>query len=267
MILDINAWLGTWPFRSLRDNTPETLVARLDRSGITMAAVSFIEAAFHRHPQSANKRLAEAVAPHSDRLIPLGTINPISPHWEDDLSACKNLGLKGIRLFPQYHNYETDGPLAREIVTACAESNLPVFIPHRLEDIRQHHWIDPGKVVDLGQIANLIAAVPKATIVVPNARPLAGSPLWQRKDLRDKNWYVDLSLAEIHYGLHKNTNSMKDLGYMIEEGGANHLLFGTHLPFSYAGPALVKLAILPVDENTRSNIQYETAAKILNIHS
>ncbi|MCZ6635391.1 MAG: metal-dependent hydrolase, partial [bacterium] len=89
MILDINAWLGTWPFRSLRDNTPKTLVARLDRSGITMAAVSFIEAAFHRHPQSANERLAKAVAPHLDRLIPLGTINPISPHWQDDLSACQ----------------------------------------------------------------------------------------------------------------------------------------------------------------------------------
>ena len=40
---DINAWLGEWPFRSLRDNTPDALIARLERAGIGSAAVSQIE--------------------------------------------------------------------------------------------------------------------------------------------------------------------------------------------------------------------------------
>lgn len=266
MLIDINAYLGTWPFRSLRDNTPDTLVARLDRSEIDKAVVSYIEAAFHRHPQSANERLIRDIEPHRDRLIPLGTLNPLSPHWEQDLTACRDLGMKGIRLFPQYHNYQADGTEIKNVVQACTEHDLPVLIPHRLEDIRQHHWMDPGKGVDLGQLANLIAAVPKATLIIPNARPLARSPFWTRQDLRNLNWYVDLSLAEIHYGLHKNRTSVKDLGYLIEEGGANHILFGTHLPFSYAGPALVKLAILPVDENTVENIKHRTAAKILKLN-
>ena len=265
MLIDVNAWLGTWPFRSLSDNTPDTLIARLNRSGIDKAVVSYIEAAFHRHPHSANERLASDIKPHSDRLIPLGTLNPLSPHWENDLSACVDLGMKGIRLFPQYHNYQADGPEIKTAVHACTESNLPVFIPHRLEDIRQHHWMDPGKDVDFGQLANLVAAVPKATIIIPNARPISRSPLWTRKELRELNWYVDLSLAEIHYGLHTSRKSVKDLGYLIEEGGANHLLFGTHLPFSYAGPALVKLSILPVDEDTRANITHRTASQILNL--
>ncbi len=265
MLIDINAWLGTWPFRSLRDNTPDTLVARLDRSGIDKAVVSYIEAAFHRHPHAANERLARDIEPHSHRLIPLGTLNPLSPHWEHDLTACVDLGMRGIRLFPHYHNYETGGAEIRRVVQACAQCNLPVFIPHRLEDVRQHHWMDPGQSLDWEQLVNLIAAVPDAAIIIPNARPLARSPLWMRQDLRDLNWYVDLSLAEIHYGLHRNVNAMKDLAYMIEEGGANHLLFGTHLPFSYAGPALVKLAILPVNDNARENIKYRTAAKLLNV--
>jgi len=265
MLIDVNAWLGTWPFRSLRDNTPDALVARLDRSGIDKAVVSYIEAAFHRHPQSANKRLIREIKSHRDRLIPLGILNPLSPHWENDLTACVDLGMKGLRLFPQYHNYSADGPEIKAVVHASTECNLPIFIPHRFEDIRQHHWIDPGKDVDLGQLANLIASVPKATIIIPNARPLARSPLWNRKEIRDHNWYVDLSLAEIHYGLHTTRKSVKDLGYLLEEGGANHLLFGTHLPFSYAGPALVKLAILPVDEETRANITHRTAQRLLNI--
>ena len=53
MLLDVNAWLGQWPFRALRDNTPQTLLARLDRCGIDAAAVSPIEAVFHRNVQPA----------------------------------------------------------------------------------------------------------------------------------------------------------------------------------------------------------------------
>ena len=42
---DVNAWIGSWPFRTLRDNTPAALLARLERVGITHAAVSSVEAA------------------------------------------------------------------------------------------------------------------------------------------------------------------------------------------------------------------------------
>lgn len=256
MIFDVNAWLGIWPFRALRDNTPQTLIARLDRSGIDGAAVSLIEAIFHRNVQPVNDQLAELVAPYTDRLVPLATINPTYTKWEDDLDAChQKLGMKGVRLFPQYHNYEVDGPDARHVVEACKERGLPVFIPHRMEDVRGRHWMDPGKVVTPDKIANLVAAVPDATIVVPNLRGLARMPLWQREELRDLPWYVDLSLAEVH----------KDAAILVEEGGAKHLLFGTHLPISYAAPALVKRAILPIDEDTRADISYRNAARILKL--
>ena len=199
MIFDVNAWLGVWPFRSLRDTTPAELVARLGRSGIDMAAVSQIEAVFHRNPQPANEKLAKSVAPFADRLVPMATINPTIPNWRDDLAACaETLGMKGVRLFPQYQGYEASGPETRAVLEACAERGLPVSIPHRLEDTREHHWIDPGKTVGLDQIAELVAAVPTATIIVPNARGFAHSPLWQRTELRDKTWYVDTSLAEVH---------------------------------------------------------------------
>ena len=266
MIFDVNAWVGTWPFRSLRDNTPETLVARLDRSGIQGAAVSQIEAMFHRNVQPANEKLVESIEPYRERLVPLATINPMYAGWERDLEAChQSLGMRGVRLFPQYHDYEPDGSVARAVVSACADRGLPVFIPHRVEDIRERHWMDPGRVVELDRLANLVAACPDATIVIPNGRPIYRSALWRREELRDHSWFVDLSVAEIHYGLHKSTSSMRDLADVIEGGGAKHLLFGTHLPFSYAGPALVKRAILGVDADTLADISYRSASRILGI--
>lgn len=265
MLIDINTYIGNFPFRTLRDNTPDTLIARLERSGIDKAAVSSIDGLFHRHPYSANRKLAQDLAPYKDTLIPIGTLNPTSPHWEDDLTECLELGMKGIRIYPPYQGFATNGPEAKSVVKACTKADLPVFIPNRLEDFRQHHWMDPGTESNVAQIADLIAAEPDATIIIPNARGISRSALWQRKDIRDANWYIDLSLTEIFYGLHRDVSAMRDLADMLDEGGANHVLFGTNLPLSYAGPALVKLAQLPVDAEALENISYKTAAKILKI--
>ena len=98
MLIDINAYIGNFPFRTLRDNTPEKLIARLDRCGIQMAAVSSIDALFHRHPYSANEKLIHDLSPHQDRLIPIGTINPLSPHWEDDLQECSFINITSAEI-------------------------------------------------------------------------------------------------------------------------------------------------------------------------
>ncbi len=263
--VDLNAWLGTWPFRHLRDNEPASLLARLDRAGIQHAAVSQIEAAFHRQVQPANERLAESVESF-DRLIPMATINPRYPHWEKDLRRChEDLGMKGVRLFPCYHDYAANDAQTVRVATACAERHLPVFLPHRLEDNRQRHWMDPGRTVDFSQVADLIAAVPQATIVITNARGILGSALWKRQDLREANWFFDLSLSEVHYVLHTNVSNMRDLADFIDAGGAPHLVFGTHTPFSYPSAARVKAAVLPVDATTLEQICSGRAQTMLGL--
>jgi predicted TIM-barrel fold metal-dependent hydrolase len=261
MIFDVNAWLGSWPFRSLRDNTPQQLVARLRKAGVAGAAVSQIEAIFHRNVQPGNERLAEAVEPYRGVLVPIATINPTYVHWEDDLRAChETLGMKGVRLFPEYHGYPIDGPLARRVVAACQERGLPVQIPHRMEDMRQRHYLDPGRGVSLAAIANLVAAYPQTPIVVTNARGIVQSPLWRRTELREAAWYADMSLAEVYY-----QSLERDLALLVEETGGQHLLFGSHVPFSYMGSALVKRATLPVDAETLAEISYLGAAHLFGL--
>lgn len=263
---DLNAWLGSWPFRDLRDNEPATLLARLERAGIERAAVSPIEAALHRNVQPANERLAALVEPYAGRLWPMATINPRFPHWEQDLRRCHEiLGMKGVRLFPRYHDYDANSPVAIDVATACAEAGLPIFLPHRLEDERQRHWMDPGRTLDLSQVAGLIGAVPDATFVITNMRGVSGSDLWTRDELRDQRWFVDLSLSEVHYKLHTSPGSMRDLAEFIDAGGAPHLVFGTHAPFSYASAARVKAAVLPVDAATLEEICVTRAEKMLGI--
>jgi uncharacterized protein len=266
MIFDVNAWLGVWPFRSLKDNTPDSLVARLDRSGITHAAVAQIEGIVHRNAQPANEMLARSIEKHRDRLFPVGIINPTYPAWQDDLRECQEqLGMTGIRLFPQYHHYDVAGSEAKAVVEAATERGMHISIPHRVEDTREHHWMDPGVTVDVNKLADLIAAVPEATVIIPNARGIHRTELWKREDLRERNWFVDLSLTEVHYVLHFNPDNSRELAEFIDEGGAAHLVFGSHVPFSYAGAALVKRAVLNVDVDTLAEISYHRAAKLFGI--
>ena len=257
MIFDINAWLGSFPFRSLRDNTPEKLLARMDRSGIDGAAVSMIDAIFHRNVQPANEQLAEMVAPHEGRLVAMGTINPTYEQWEDDIRICQeDLGMKGIRLFPVYHGYSVDGPEARGVLSACVERSLPVSIPGRIEDPRQRNWMDPGETVSASGIANLMASVPGATVYIPNLRGGMGNlPMWRNEAVRDQAWFVDLSLSEVHGGL--------DL--LAKQSGGQHLIFGTHMPFSYPGAALVKRQVLHLSPEEMAHVSAGNALRTLGI--
>lgn len=263
-LVDLNAWVGSYPFRDV-SAAPADLLDRMDRFGIDVAAVSSIEAAYHRNVQPANDRLFAAVAPHADRLVPIPAVTPTVPHWEQDLDACVKAGARGIRLVPQCHGYRLSGPVGRRVVEAIHAAGLPVFLPHRLEDVRQRHWIDPGSALDLAEIADTIAAFPTVTFVVNNARGIARSPLWTRPELRDASWVVDLSLAEIHYGLHWGMANARDLADIVDDGGADRFVFGTHQPFSYAAPAIVKLETLDVDAGTRELIAGGTARRILGL--
>ena len=105
MIIDVNAYLGHWPFRQLRHNTASGLLKLMDKNGIDKAIVSSINAIFYKNCHSGNEELAAETKAHRDRLIPFATLNPEYPGWEDDLKHChEDFGMTGLRLLPHYHN-------------------------------------------------------------------------------------------------------------------------------------------------------------------
>ena len=123
-LVDLNCYLGEWPFRRYPCTTVDRLLARMDTLRIERAAVSRLENVFFKDCLVGNRELAALIAPHTERLTPFYTINPAFPGWEDDLRLCQEeLGLApgagGIQLHPNYHAYDLAG---RE---AAACSNAP----------------------------------------------------------------------------------------------------------------------------------------------
>ena len=140
MIIDVNAWVGHWPFRQLRHNTVQGLLRLMDRSGIDRAVVASVHGVFYRNAHSANEELAKQVLRHRDRLIPFATLNPTYAEWGEDLRRCaEDLELCGIRLVPQYHGYDLDSDASLDLLDAVSDLGWCVQVPMRIVDRRQRH--------------------------------------------------------------------------------------------------------------------------------
>ena len=80
MLLDVNAYVGHWPFKLLKHNTCELLLDRMNKFGVDISVISNINGIFYKNTQSANEELYDELKSDirfKDRLIPFAVINPI----------------------------------------------------------------------------------------------------------------------------------------------------------------------------------------------
>ena len=144
--------------------------------------------------------------------------------------------MKGIRLYPQYHDYEITDPSLVELVKLARDHGVPVAIDIRMVDSRQRSWLDIPvfdynaeikkdiifKEWSLQNLIPIIKEVPDAKYIIVN---LANS----------------LSLDDEELELIKNTDVLFDtsgrairaedtLSELLKRFGKEKFAFGTHSP-------------------------------------
>ena len=73
-------------------------------------------------------------------LVPIGSVNPAWPDWEEDLRRChEQYRMPGVRLYPAYHGYTLDHPEFVRLLGEAAKRGMLVQIVMRMEDERVHH--------------------------------------------------------------------------------------------------------------------------------
>ena len=255
-MIDVNAYLGHFAFRQLRHNTAAGLLDLMDRKRIDRAAVSSAASITYRNAQAGNEEVAAEVKAHRDRLIPFAVLNPAYAGWRDDLKIChEEFGMKGLRLYPRWHNYRlTDAPCV-ELVSAAAGRGLVVTIPLRVEDRRQQSWLADIPDVNHEEIASLIKAVPQAKFILMNGSGFVSSSLGKKNNGLPSNYAIEICLLSVELA--------NELGQLLANLGEDRLVFGTGMPFHYPDPALVKLEILNAGESVKEKIRQTNAAKLL----
>jgi uncharacterized protein len=257
-MIDVNAYLGHFAFRPLRHNTAGAVLRLMDKKGIERAVVSSASSITYRNSQAGNEELAAEVKAHRDRLIPFAVLNPAYAGWKDDLEICAGeFGMKGLRLYPGWHNYALRDHACLELVHAAAERGLPISIPIRVEDRRQRSWLADIPDVSHEEIAALVQAVPQARFILVNGSGYTGSALGRAGNTLPKNYWIEISLLTAEIG--------NELARLLSVLGEDRLLFGTGMPFQYADPAILKLDILDAPAPVKEKIRSANAARLLGI--
>ncbi len=241
MLIDVNANIGHWPFKQLKYNTCSSLLDRMNRFGVDISVISNLNGIFYKNTQSANEELYDeikSVRKFRDRLIPFAIINPIYAGWKEDLDkSVKKMGMKGIRLYPLYHDYGIKDPSCIELVKRSRDYGLPVAFTLRMVDSRQRSWMDISEEWTLKSVMPIIKEVPDAKYLILN---LANSYKLDNEEselLKKVDFLVDTSGRSI-------TNPAE----VLKTFGKEKMAFGTHSPILDYMTGLLRIESLREDE-------------------
>lgn len=261
MLLDINAYVGHWPFKQVKFNTCEALMERMDQYNVDISVISNLNGIFYKNTQPANQELFDEISSDKQfrqKFIPFAVINPIYPGWKHDMEECRNkFGMKGIRLYPKYHDYELTDPACIEVVQLARDFEMPVAFSFRMVDSRQRSWMDIEKEWDLRDIIPIVKEVPDARYIFLN---LCNSTKLSEEEellLKDANMVIDTS--------GRSVNSFIEL---LERFGREKFAFGSHSPILDYMTGLLKIESLRDEEaakKTKDLFRYGNAKRILDI--
>lgn len=213
------------------------------QAGISMTAVS--SAATSAHQVSHLNDFIADCASHASSLIGLGSLFPTMEGWEPELERMQELGLRGIKIHPDFQRVPIDEPSAVPMYRAIAKTGLPVLF----------HMGD--KKLDFSapeRLSNLIRQVPDLTVI---AAHFGGWQSWDRAYAHHfpENVYYDTSSSLMFLG--------RDRGQeFLEKMGPERFLFGTDFPMWSPKKELARFMELDMDEATRDLIFYGNFEKL-----
>jgi len=252
MIIDFNAYVGHWPFRRLPARSAAEVMELMDGAGVDVAVVSSLNSVLYADPHEGNLELLDEVKGHGGRFVPMAVLNPRYPGWDDDLEECTDSGFKGIRLYPQYHNYLLSDDDCTKLATRAMELNLPVSIPVRLRDGRGRNWMDSARDVEALEVERLAAKLPNLKVVLLESGDGASTSL-----VKYGNVFFETSRMTSLIG-----GGIRDLIWSV---GASRLVFGSGMPLKYISPALLKIKLLKESEDVKERILWRNSSDLLRL--
>lgn len=252
--MDVNVWLGRWPFRNVGSDNPNEMLERLRNQGVDRACVGSIDGLFHRDIEGVNHRLADACQAESATLIGFGTVNPLSPDWEEDLRRCKDEHrFAGIRIAPAYHGYALDDSSVLRLFDLAAKANLLVQIVVSMEDQRTMHPILRVPNVDIRPLAAIARDRPSLRLMLLGVPP-ALSIVSIAEVSTAGQVFVEMSMVE----------GVDRLASLVDQVGAARVLFGSHYPLFYLESAVLKIRESELPETFLDKIRSGNAAGLID---
>ncbi len=175
----------------------------------------------------------------SPKLLGLGSLFPTMEGWEEELERIPALGLRGLKIHPDFQQIDMDEPKAIPMYRAIAKTGLPVLF----------HVGDPSKDYSSPKrLINLMRHVPDLIVI---AAHFGGWCVWQMSRALQfpENIYFDCSSTLMYLGKEKGQDLMERLG-------PERFLFGSDFPYWTPQTELERFMELDLDDSIRAKILY-----------
>ena len=263
MLVDVNSYIGHWPYRQRKYNRCAARLERMNRFHVDVSVVSNLNGIFYKNPQSANEELHQEIRSNKvfkDRFIPFAVINPIYASWRMHFeTSTVEMGMKGIRLYPQYHGYDLTNASCVELVKRSRDRGLPVAIGLRMVDSRPSSWLDldRNKEWALKDVIPIIREVPDAKYLIVN---VANSTTLSEEEVA--------LFKKSEVVMDTSGRNIIDLGVLLHRYGTNKFAFGTHAPILDDVTGLLRIEALrdtEADQDTKALLRSGNAKRLLGL--
>lgn len=256
MLIDVNAHLGPYAFRQIRHHTAAGLLGVMDRNRIDHAVVCANTSLFYRDAHRGNDELHQAMQAAQGKLTGVATINPRYSSWQRDMAeAIGEWGFKAVRLAPEYHDYDLSDAHGQAALAAIDQAGVPVVLHERIEDHRQQHPWDRAMPMSFERAGAALANYANLKVLWLNGLGLDAEAV-RRAGLAGR---ILIDINRFDVTLHNQ------LEILIEQLGASSFAFGTHMPMSYVGPALLRMDVLDISDEDKECIAWRNAASFLGL--
>ncbi|MBA2626861.1 MAG: amidohydrolase family protein [Gemmatimonadales bacterium] len=168
MRIDVNTFVGAYPWRKVPATGPADLIASMDRLGIDEGWVTHLPGVFWRDPAEGNGFLYDLSA-RAPRCRPVVAVHPGLRHWEEIVHEAVARGAPAVRADPTYYGIAPDGDAMRALARECGVASIPLVLTQRFEDGRQRHPNDRADELPPWAVRALIRSHPAVRLLVTHA--------------------------------------------------------------------------------------------------
>ena len=256
--VDVNVFLGAYPWRRVPGTSTEAVLRAMKQAEISEAWVSHLPGVFWRAPADGNAWLYETTA-HQPTLRPVPAVHPGLPGWEQVLAEAATRNSAAVRCDPTYHGLDPAGAEMRVLAAACAAARLPLVLAVRLEDIRQRHPRDTTPELPAAAVRTLIRADRDVRLLVTHA---------DRAFIEEVHFgSAPDEAARIWWDISWIWGPPEDhLETLLETVGVERFVFGTGLPLRLPEISIAKLDLLDLTRDRREAIEHRNAREGLSGH-
>jgi uncharacterized protein len=254
MRIDVNSFLGAYPYRRVPGTSPDAVLRAMDRVAIDQAWVSHLPSVFWRDPAEGNAWLYETGKQH-DRLLAVPAVHPGLAGWRQIVSQSRSERTPAVRCDPTYYGLDPQGLEMRALAAVCASEGVPLALAVRLEDARQRHPNDRAGELPPWAVRALIRSDPGLRLIVTHA---------ERSFVEEVHFgSTPEEAARIWWDICWIWGPPEDhLQTLLRTVGVERFLFGTGQPLRIPEASVAKLDLLDLTAEQRAAIESGNANSI-----